>query len=229
MSSYEGPLNYITHHAIVKNSSSTPLRVVHNSSLKNGSHSLNSILPKGPSQLNDMLEVALRFRSYKACFGADLKKAYNTIQTGLVERNLRRFVWKFSPEDSWKTFGINKVHFGESNAANERECAKVKVAKMGENIDREAAHKLIRDSFVDDIFSGGSISSVDRMVGKKQADGSRSLGTMSQILNIGGFVVKEFVVEGDLDQADSNLLSNSMFGYSWDSKNGISLCSSRLV
>ena len=43
---------------------------------------------------------------------------------------------------------------------------------------------------------------------------------MSQILNIGGFVVKEFVVEGDLDQADSNLLSNSMFGYSWDSKNG---------
>ena len=80
-------------------------------------------------------------------------------------------MWKFSPKDSWKTFGINKVHFGESNAANELECAKVKVAKLGEVIDSEAARKLIRDSFVDDIFSGGTISSVERMVGKnKQMD-----------------------------------------------------------
>ena len=92
MQSYEGPINYVTHHMIIKDSSSTPLRVVHNSSLKNGSYSLNSILPKGPSQLNDMLEVALRFRAYESCFGADLRKAYNTIHTGLVERNLRRFV-----------------------------------------------------------------------------------------------------------------------------------------
>ena len=66
ISSYEGPVNYLTHHCIVKDSSSTPIRVVHNSSLRNGSYSLNSILPKGPSQLNDMLEVALRFRSYDA-------------------------------------------------------------------------------------------------------------------------------------------------------------------
>ena len=133
---------------------------------------------------------------------------------------MRRFVWKFSPEESWKTFGINKVHFGESNAANELECAKLKVARMGEYIDSEASHKLIRDSFVDDIFSGGSLSSVERMVGVRQADGSRATGTMSEKLKIDGFVVKEFVVEGDLAQADSNLLSNTMFGYSWDSRNG---------
>ena len=85
MYSYNGPQNYITHHAIIKDSSSTPVRVVHNSSLKNGAESLNSILPRGPSQLNDMLAVTLRFRTYEECFGADLKKAYNTIRTGLVE------------------------------------------------------------------------------------------------------------------------------------------------
>ena len=219
--SYEGPINYITHHAIVKDSSSTPLRVVHNSSLKNGLYSLNSILPKGPSQLNDMLEVALRFRAYESCFGADLRKAYNTILTGLIERNLRRFVWKFSADDKWKTYGINKVHFGESNAANELECAKIKVAKLGESIDREASRKLVRDSFVDDIFSGGSSISVERMVGRRSDDGSRSDGSMGKILLLGGFKVKEFIVEGDPAKNGSNLLSNSMFGYSWNSELGL--------
>ena len=182
---------------------------------------LNSILSRGPSQLNDMLEVTLRFRTYAECFGADMKKAYNTIHTGLVERNLRRFVWKFSVDDQWRTFGINRVHFGEVNAANELECAKVKVCKIGEHIDGEAARKLISDSYVDDIFSGGKSSSVNRMVGEKLADGSRAPGTVSSILAVGGFRVKEFVVEGDSDQSENNLLSNSVFGYSWDSRNGL--------
>ena len=219
--SYEGPLNYLTHHAIVKDSTSTPIRVVHNSSLKNGAESLNSILPRGPSQLNDMLEVTLRFRTYEHCFGADLKKAYNTIHTGIVERNLRRFVWRFSEEEPWRTYGINKVHFGEINAANELECAKVKVAKLGEFIDEEASRKLIRDSYVDDIFSGGSAATVERLVGSKLSDGSRGMGTMSEILSIGGFAVKEYVVEGDPDQKEENLLSNAVFGYTWDSRTGI--------
>ena len=43
---------------------------------------------------------------------------------------------------------------------------------------------------------------------------------MSEILAIGGFKVKEFVVEKDPDQKDENLLSNSIFGYGWDSKQG---------
>ena len=112
-------------------------------------------------------------------------------------------------------------HFGEGNAANELECAKIKVARLGEKIDEEASKKLIRDSFVDDIFSGGTADSVERMVGKRMCDGSRSDGSMTKILKLGGFTVKEFVVEGDSKQGESNLLSNSMFGYSWDSINGL--------
>ena len=102
-------------------------------------------------------------------------------------------------------FGINKVHFGEINAANELECAKRKIAKTGIHIDEEAAQKLLRDSYIDDIFSGGKESTVNRMVGEKQLDGSRAPGTMSEILNIGGFRVKEFVVEGDPDQNEEGL------------------------
>ena len=85
MDSYDGPINYVTHHGVMKESATTPLRVVHNCSLKNGTESLNTILPKGPNQMTDMLEVTLRFRTYEDCFGADLSKAYNhdDLYTGL--------------------------------------------------------------------------------------------------------------------------------------------------
>ena len=85
ISSYQGPAQYITHHGVLKDSASTPLRVVTNSSFKNGTFSLNCLLPKGPNSLNDMLEVTVRFRAYEKVFAFDLAKAYNTMRTGIVE------------------------------------------------------------------------------------------------------------------------------------------------
>ena len=41
---WKGPVNYISHHGVVQDSVSTPLRIVTNSSLKNGIRSLNECL-----------------------------------------------------------------------------------------------------------------------------------------------------------------------------------------
>ena len=58
------------------------------------------------------------------------------------------------------------------------------------------------------------------MVGLRLPDGNYD-GTVSKILEIGGFKVKEFVVEGDMSQPDENLLGNSVFGYGWNAKSGM--------
>ena len=208
MSDYGGPVQYITHHCVMKDSISTPLRVVTNSSFKNGKYSLNDLLPKGPNSLNDMLEVTVRFRAYETVFGYDLAKAYNTMITGLTERHLRRFIWKFA---------IDRVHFGDRPAACQLEVSKKKIAKLGESIDSEASMKLIQDSYVDDIFSGGKQESINRMVGVKDKEGNYS-GTMSKILSLRGYRVKEYVVEGDNNLSDENLLGNTVFGYNWNPK-----------
>ena len=217
LSEYAGPVQYITHHGVLKDSTSTPLRVVTNSSFKNGKFSLNDLLPKGPNSLNDMLEVTLRFRAYEKVFAYDLAKAYNTMKTGIVERHLRRFIWRFAEDQPWQDFAIDCVHFGDRPAACQLEVSKKKIAQLGENIDQEASVKLIQDSYVDDGFSGGTEESIQRMVGNKDESGSYN-GTISKILSLGGYKVKEFVVEGDMSQADENLLSNSVFGYFWDPK-----------
>ena len=214
---YSGPVQYITHHAVLKDSASTPLRVVTNSSFKNGKYSLNDLLPKGPNSLNDMLEVTVRFRSYESVFAYDLSKAYNTMRTGLVERHVRRFVWRFHEGEPFRDFAIDRVHFGDRPAACQLEVSKVKIAAKGRDIDPEAADKLVEDSYVDDGFTGGDIATVERMVGKKDENGAYD-GTMSQILALGGYQVKEIVKEGDMEQDDKNLLGNTVFGYYWDAK-----------
>ena len=221
MGDYEGPCQYITHHAVLSSSSvTTSVRPVTNSSFKNGSHSLNSLLPKGPNSLNDMHDVTVRFRTYEEAFAYDLAKAYNTMRTGLVERHVRRFVWRFNEDEPFEDYAIDRVHFGDRSAACQLESSKKKIAKAGESIDPEASRKLIDDTYVDDGFSGGKKESIERMVGVKDANGKYD-GTISQILALGGFEVKEFVIEGDMEQADKNLLGNAVFGYGYDAKTGL--------
>ena len=149
----------------------------------------------------------------------DLSKAYNTMRTGIVERHLRRFVWRFSEQKEWQDFAIDRVHFGDVPAACQLEVSKMKVANLGRDIDNQAVDKIIADTYVDDGVSGGSPAEVKRMVGVRGPDGKHHGGTISKILGKGNFAIKEFVVGGDKDQSEENLLGNSVFGYEWDSIN----------
>ena len=220
LDTYEGPHQYIVHHAVLKESKSTPCRVVTNSSFNNGGHSLNSCLPKGPNSLNDMLAITLRFRCHPLVFMFDLSKAYNTMRTGIVERHLRRFIWRPSETDEWMDYAIDRVHFGDQSAACQLEVSKQMVADLGSCISEDAATVIKDDTYVDDGASGGTISEVRSLVGTKDENGNFN-GTISKILSLGGFVVKDFVVEGDQTLTDDNLLGNGLFGYIWEAKSGL--------
>ena len=214
---YDGPKQYITHHGVLKDSVTTPLRVVTNSSFNNAGNSLNSCLPKGPNSLNDVIGITLRFRAHEKAFMYDLSKAYNTMRTSLIEKHLRRFVWRFSEEEEWQDFGIDRVHFGDVTAACQLECSKKLLADLGRHIDEEASQVIEQDMYVDDGVSGSDPADVDRMVGKIQDNGNYD-GTLSQILALGNFAIKEFVLSGDQSQKDENLLGNKVFGYNWNAK-----------
>ena len=150
-------MNYVSHHGVIQGSTTTPLRVVTNSSLNNGGRSLNDCLPTGPNSLNPMLEIMLRFRCHECGMIFDLTKAYNSLHTGLVERHLRRFVYRFDPADEWQDFAFDCVVFGDNPAANLLEIGQNMTADAVEYIDPVAARKLKVDSYVDDNLSGGTV------------------------------------------------------------------------
>ena len=76
---YRGPVNYISHHGVIQDSVTTPMRIVTNSSLKNGTWSLNECLAHG----NSMLDISLRFRCHEEGMVFDLTKAYNALKPDL--------------------------------------------------------------------------------------------------------------------------------------------------
>ena len=212
---WKGPVNYISHHGVEQDSQTTPLRIVTNSSLKNGVRSLNECLVKGPKSLNSMLDITLRFRCHDSGLVFDLTKAYNAMKTGPVERHLRRFIWRFDPSGVWEDYAFDVVAFGDLPAANLLEIARNMVADDGQHIDPEAARKIKEDSYVDDNVGGGTDEEVRRMQGVRLPDGSYS-GTMRQILDRGSLKMKVMVRTGETDEEVKNLIGNKVFGYKWD-------------
>ena len=215
MASWTGPAQYITHHAVLKDSVTTPVRVVTNSSFGNGGSSLNACLASGPNSLNPMLDVMLRFRCWLIAFQIDLAKAYNTLRTWLLERHLRRFVWRMSPSEDWQDYALDRVHFGDACAATQLEVAKDMIADLGAAIDPEAARRIHDDMYVDDGLTGGDEQQVARFVGVKQEDGSYN-GTFSRIMALGNFKIKAFAVSGQVSTAESDLMGNKVLGYDSD-------------
>ena len=112
--SYKGPVNYITHQEVYKDSSTAPVRVMSNSSFCNGMTTLNECLVKGPNTLADLYENLIKFRGYKQGIVYDFTKAYNSIKTTLVERHIRRLWFRQSESEPWLQYSFNAVQLQPS-------------------------------------------------------------------------------------------------------------------
>ena len=91
--SYDGPIHYIAHHAVLKpDSKSTPCRIVFNSSANYHRHVLNEYYAKGPDMLNNLIAVLLRFREERFAFVRDISKMFYLIETVEVGQMIQIFV-----------------------------------------------------------------------------------------------------------------------------------------
>ncbi|CAB4016087.1 RNA-directed DNA polymerase from transposon BS, partial [Paramuricea clavata] len=78
---YDGPVYYLSHHEVLKpESTSTPCRIVFNSSAKFQGHSLNNYWAKGPDLMNNLLGILVRFREGPVAFVGDIRKMYHAIK-----------------------------------------------------------------------------------------------------------------------------------------------------
>ena len=113
---------------------------------------------------------------------------------------MRRLVWKCGGE-VWRTFGITKMHFGDCPAASRLEVTEGMVAKLGRHIDSEAAD-MLKKGYVDDRIGGGSIDTVNRLIGDetyhKETGRATYTGTVSQIMYLSGFKLKYMIRSGEL-------------------------------
>merc|ERR1712218_29706 len=204
------PINYCSHHAVLKDSKSTACRSVCNSSLTHNNTSLNSMLPKGPTAISNLLHVLMRFRAKPFVVIADLKKAYNSISTSLKDCHLRRLLWYRKedledPNAELRTFGMLVMAFGDTPAGFYLECAKEEVANYIRVVmqDQALADAIISMSYVDDLaISVETIKEAELFVEKLP------IGFGSY-----GFKIKEIFIGGHEVDQTSALENQLLFGH----------------
>ena len=209
MQCWDGPVRYVSHHEVHKESATTPLRLVVNSSFKKGlERSLNDILLKGPNVLSDMFSVLLRWRFFNIAFIGDISKMYHNIRTGDLEGHLRRMLWRdFDVKRSPDVYVFQRVTFGDRPAGCLAVIALQQTADMFSAISPEAARILKQDSYMDDIVSGSdSVENAHELISDIKAIASQ-----------GGFTFKEFVMSGNSvqSQGSSDHKLERVLGHLW--------------
>ena len=222
MNAWRGPVHYTSlQHVVKPESSTTPLRIVSNSSLsdRNG-NSLNSIMMKGPNSLSDQRDVVSRWRTYDSAISTDLTKAYFAMKTGALEMHLRRVVWRYGQSDSeWRHFGYATVSFGDKPAGVFLDIVINDTAERFKQTDLRTAQKIKDDRYVDDVATGGSPSEVAKMAGSRSDDAENKFktnGTLSNILSNGSLSLKAVVVSGETDEDVLKKLGNKVLGMVWN-------------
>ena len=218
------PVHFIGHHAVYKDTSkSSPIRMVADCALRNcyTGPSLNQCCPRPPNSLNDLYQVLLRWRSYETSCVFDLSKAYNVIRTGDFEKFLRLQLWRFGDTSKdWAIYGYASVAFGDVAASLILELAKNRVADRGLELgmDPVAVEKLKQDVYVDDYCGGGEHEEVLRMRGScKEEDGKLVYdGSFANILSLGGFRAKSYVISGDDNHPAALESLGPVLGHVWE-------------
>ena len=110
-------VHYMPHHPVKKDSATTPIRIVYDCSCRQSQNqpSLNDCLMVGPTFLNDMCGILLRFRSHKYGLSTDIEKAFLHVTLNEADHDYTRFLWlsdPTNPESDIIVYRCRAVLFG---------------------------------------------------------------------------------------------------------------------
>ena len=196
LNAYKGPIHYIAHHGVLRpEKASTPLRIVFNSSSVYQGHCLNHYWLKGPDLLNSLFGVILRFRENEVAVCGDISKMYHRVLIPEADQHVHRFLWRnldtSRPPD---TYVKTVLTFGDKPAPAMAQIALRQTAKEGSHVSQRAAATITDNSYMDDICD--SVHTVE--------EAQTLIKEVDNMLENGGFNIKEWLSNKDLDQQSEN-------------------------
>ena len=195
---YHGPVHYIGHHEVLKKESTTPCRIVFNSSAKFNGLSLNDCWAKGPDVLNNMLGILIRFREGSIAITGDIKKMYHSVYLSELDQHVHRFLWRdLDNSRDPDIYTLTRCSFGDKPASTITTLALRKTAQENESKYPEAVKIILDNTYVDDIIDSRTASVLDVTTIVQQ---------MKEVLQCGNFEVKQWISNKDLLISNKELL-----------------------
>ena len=114
-------VHYIPHHAVEKDSPTTPIRVVFDCSCRqsSGYPYLNDCLLIGSPCITDLCAILVRFRYHQYGISTDIEKAFLHVRLHPDDRDYTRFFWLTDPTDVSSQFSVYRfkvVPFGATSS-----------------------------------------------------------------------------------------------------------------
>ena len=114
--------HYLPHHAVVKDSATTPIRIVHDCSAKASvfTPSLNDCLLSGPNLTEELVSSLLKFKTNEFAFVADISRAFLRVGLNVSDRDYTRFIWyknPTKPELGFDIYRFRSVLFGSKSSS----------------------------------------------------------------------------------------------------------------
>ncbi|XP_071941071.1 uncharacterized protein [Antedon mediterranea] len=196
LSSYDGPIHYISHHGVLRpDKKSTPLRIVFNSSAIYQGHCLNEYWMKGPDMLNDLFGLILRFRENETAIIGDISKMYHRVLIPIRDQHVHRFLWRNLNIDSKIDVYLKTVlTFGDKPSSAMAQTALRKTAEEGRHQFPKAAQVLKRNTYMDDLCESVTIVDEAKVLTKN----------LDNVLKKGGFKVKGWLSNRNLTSTESD-------------------------
>ena len=112
--------HYLPYHGVVKESATTPIRLVFNASskIKEEVPSLNDMLETGPSLTEKLVDCLVMFRKNEYAVTADISKAFLRVGVNPHDRDYLRFLWvkNLDQPEEISTYRFKVVPFGSTSS-----------------------------------------------------------------------------------------------------------------
>lgn len=153
---------YIPHKAVIRETAeTTKMRIVYDASARATpeSPSLNECLYPGPPLQNKLWDILVRQRAYPIAVTADIQKAFLQIRIRESERDALRFHWRKSEHAELEVLRFTRALFGLAPSPFLLGGVIEAHLDAWEEREPEMVAELRRSLYVDDLLTGGGITS----------------------------------------------------------------------
>ena len=183
-------MHFIAWQIVWNKSVTTPIRPVFNASLKtNSGYSLNDILAKGSNNMNNLVEMLIRWQIKTFGYHTDVRKMYNTVLLNKEHWRYQLYWWSenLKPDEVPLIKFIKTCIYGVVSSGNQAERAIRMVVDLMSELYPRAADIVNNDVYVDDCISG-EVTEQDRL---------EATDELKLSLEKGGFTLKGLTFSGE--------------------------------